>query len=190
MGVGNRYLIQHSAGSGKSNSISWLAHQLVGLEKEAKALFWYDYCRYRPPGAGQAASLILSNEASRSHPLLVLLQKGHNSFARFWSRGKKVIITTVQKFHLVLDQIGDHHRNSKFAIIIDEAHSSLWRSHCIKNEYGAGGIDCSLRRTRRGYWRYHQQEHYLPQDAFQRKLLCLHRYAKKIRLWKYSACPF
>ncbi len=38
-GIGRRYLIQHSAGSGKSNSIAWLAHQLVGLEHESKALF-------------------------------------------------------------------------------------------------------------------------------------------------------
>lgn len=38
-GAGHRYLIQHSAGSGKSNSIAWLAHQLVGLEQESKPVF-------------------------------------------------------------------------------------------------------------------------------------------------------
>ena len=38
-GAGKRYLIEHSAGSGKSNSIAWLAHQLIGLEKTAKTIF-------------------------------------------------------------------------------------------------------------------------------------------------------
>jgi type I restriction enzyme R subunit len=38
-GAGRRYLIQHSAGSGKSNSIAWLAHQLIGLEKDDAAMF-------------------------------------------------------------------------------------------------------------------------------------------------------
>ena len=37
-GVGQKYLIQHSAGSGKSNSIAWLAHQLIGLEKDGKPI--------------------------------------------------------------------------------------------------------------------------------------------------------
>ncbi|MCM1508644.1 MAG: DEAD/DEAH box helicase family protein, partial [Ruminococcus flavefaciens] len=37
-GTGKRYLIQHSAGSGKSNSIAWLAHQLIGLEKDGKSI--------------------------------------------------------------------------------------------------------------------------------------------------------
>ena len=38
-GAGKRYLIQHSAGSGKSNSIAWLAHQLIGLRKDAAGVF-------------------------------------------------------------------------------------------------------------------------------------------------------
>ena len=38
-GAGRRYLIQHSAGSGKSNSIAWLAHQLVGLERNGASVF-------------------------------------------------------------------------------------------------------------------------------------------------------
>ena len=122
-GVGKRYLIQHSAGSGKSNSISWLAHQFVGLEKEGKALF-DTIIVVTTAGCWTSSFAILSNALRRFHPLLERLQKGHNSFARFLEQGKKVIITTVQKFPFVLDQIGDHHRNNKFAIIIDEAHSS------------------------------------------------------------------
>ena len=50
--------------------------------------------------------------------------EGSQQLRSFLEQGKKIVITTVQKFPFVLDQIGDHHRNSKFAIIIDEAHSS------------------------------------------------------------------
>ena len=53
-GVGKRYLIQHSAGSGKSNSIAWLAHQLIGLEGRRQAAVRLGHRGHRPAGAGQA----------------------------------------------------------------------------------------------------------------------------------------
>ena len=53
-GVGSKYLIQHSAGSGKSNSIAWLAHQLIGLEQDGKALRRFGNRSYRPEDIGQA----------------------------------------------------------------------------------------------------------------------------------------
>ena len=53
-GAGERYLIQHSAGSGKSNSIAWLAHQLIGLEKEGAPVFDFDCRRHRPGHPRQA----------------------------------------------------------------------------------------------------------------------------------------
>ena len=53
-GPGKRYLIQHSAGSGKSNSIAWLAHQLIGLEEGGKAPVRLGDRGHRPAGAGQA----------------------------------------------------------------------------------------------------------------------------------------
>ena len=48
-GIGRRYLIQHSAGSGKSNSIAWLAHQLIGLEKDRRSSLRLNHRRHRPP---------------------------------------------------------------------------------------------------------------------------------------------
>ena len=46
LGAGKRYLIQHSAGSGKSNSIAWLAHQLIGLRKDGNASLRFDHRDY------------------------------------------------------------------------------------------------------------------------------------------------
>ena len=121
-GVGKRYLIQHSAGSGKSNSIAWLAHQLVGLEKQKKAIFGSiivvtdrrvldKQIRDTIKSFAQVGNVV--GHAERSGDL-----------RRFINEGKQIIITTVQKFPFILEEIGDDHRQNKFAIIIDEAHSS------------------------------------------------------------------
>jgi len=121
-GAGKRYLIQHSAGSGKSNSIAWLAHQLVGLEQHKKAVFGSiivvtdrrvldKQIRDTIKSFAQVGNVV--GHAERSGDL-----------RRFINEGKQIIITTVQKFPFILAEIGDDHRQNRFAIIIDEAHSS------------------------------------------------------------------
>lgn len=166
-GVGQKYLIQHSAGSGKSNSIAWLAHQLVGLTAESTS-------KTSPSGVRKpAAGVIVSGEASlaaenpaqykaASQPTVFdtvivvtdrrVLDKqirdtirqfaqvgsvvGHaergEDLRRFLEAGKKLIITTVQKFPVILDKIGADHRENKFALIIDEAHSGQGGSTMAK----------------------------------------------------------
>ena len=121
-GVGRRYLIQHSAGSGKSNSIAWLAHQLTGLERDNEVLFdtvlivtdrrvLDQQIRDTIRQFAQVGSIV--GHAEDSGHLRQLLQEG-----------KRIVITTVQKFPFILDAIGNEHRGRKFAMIIDEAHSS------------------------------------------------------------------
>ena len=121
-GVGKRYLIQHSAGSGKSNSIAWLAHQIIGLEKENKPLFdsvivitdrriLDKQIKDTIKGFAQVSSIVGHSEHS-------------SDLKDFLKSGKRIIITTVQKFSVIVENIGKEHRNNKFAIIIDEAHSS------------------------------------------------------------------
>ena len=121
-GVGPRYLIQHSAGSGKSNSIAWLAHQLIGLERDDATVFdtvivvtdrriLDRQIRDTIRQFAQVGSIV--GHAETSGHLRTLLQEG-----------KRIVITTVQKFPFILDAIGNEHRGRKFAIIIDEAHSS------------------------------------------------------------------
>ncbi len=121
-GAGKRYLIEHSAGSGKSNSIAWLAHQLIGLKRNDAAVF---------------ESVIVVTDRrildSQLHNtiknfLQVGATVGHaehsGDLRRFIESGKKIIVSTVQKFPFILDEIGSEHRGRSFAIIIDEAHSS------------------------------------------------------------------
>ena len=121
-GAGKRYLIQHSAGSGKSNSIAWLAHQLIGLRKDDAGVFdsiivvtdrrlLDKQIRDTIRQFAQVGATV--GDADRSGDL-----------RRFIESGKKIIISTVQKFPFILDKIGNKQRGRRFAIIIDEAHSS------------------------------------------------------------------
>ena len=121
-GAGKRYLIQHSAGSGKSNSIAWLSHQLIGVKKEGKNVF--------------DSIIIITDRRLLDQQIEATIKQfaqvgetvGHakhsGDLRKFIESGKRIIISTVQKFPFILDEIGDQHRGRSFAIIIDEAHSS------------------------------------------------------------------
>ncbi|MGI5836040.1 MAG: type I restriction endonuclease subunit R [Chloroflexota bacterium] len=121
-GAGRRYLIQHSAGSGKSNSIAWLAHQLIGLRKDGKEIF--------------DSIIVVTDRRILDQQIKDTIKQfaqvgstvGHadssGDLRRLIESGKKIVISTVQKFPFILQEIGDEHRGRRFAIIIDEAHSS------------------------------------------------------------------
>ncbi len=121
-GAGQRYLIEHSAGSGKSNSIAWLAHQLVGLTRNDAPVF--------------ESVIVVTDRTILDDQLNSTIRNfmqvgatvGHadhsGDLRRFIESGKKIIVSTVQKFPFVLNEIGNEHRGRPFAIIIDEAHSS------------------------------------------------------------------
>ncbi len=122
-GAGKRYLIEHSAGSGKSNSIAWLAHQLIGLENRGKAIFdSIIVVTDRRVLDKQIRDTI--KQFAQVSAVVGAVTEGAKQLRNFIQQGKKIIISTVQKFPFILDEIGDEHRGRKFAIIIDEAHSS------------------------------------------------------------------
>jgi type I restriction enzyme R subunit len=123
-GAGKRYLIQHSAGSGKSNSISWLAHQLVGLYDKTNTSAVFDSVIV------VTDRIVLDSQIQRNIKqfeqvagLVEHIDKGSKHLKEALEEGKKIIITTIQKFPHIVNDIGNLPGN-KFAIIIDEAHSS------------------------------------------------------------------
>jgi len=121
-GVGQKYLIQHSAGSGKSNSIAWLAYQLVGLEKDKKPIFDSIIVVTDRRLLDRQIRDTIKSFAQLSN--IVGHAERSGDLRKFIEEGKKIIITTVYKFPFILDDIGNEHRFNNFAIIIDEAHSS------------------------------------------------------------------
>jgi type I restriction enzyme, R subunit len=136
--VGRRYLVQHSAGSGKSNSIAWLAHQLVGLEQGSQPLF--------------DSVVVVTDRRVLDRQIRNTIKQfgqvsatvGHadhsGDLRKFVQDGKKIIITTVQKFPFILDEIGDEHRGRTFAILIDEAHSSQGGRVAAKMNIALSGL--------------------------------------------------
>ena len=122
-GAGQRCLIQHSAGSGKSNSIAWLAHQLVELKRNAKPVFdSIIVVTDRRLLDKQIRDTI--KQFAQASAVVGAVTQGSVQLRQFIQQGKKIIISTVQKFPFILDEIGSQHKGRSFAIIIDEAHSS------------------------------------------------------------------
>ncbi len=122
-GAGRRYLIQHSAGSGKSNSIAWLAHQLSSLhDAQEKRVFdsiivitdrrVLDRQLQRNVRAFEQTLGLVENIDATSRQLKQALEDG-----------KTIIVTTLQKFPVIAKDVGDM-PGKRFAVIIDEAHSS------------------------------------------------------------------
>lgn len=121
-GVGQKYLIQHSAGSGKSNSIAWLAHQLVGLEN--KGINCVDSVVVVTDRINLDKQIRDTIKQFMQVTSTVIWAEHSGDLKKAIENGKKIIITTVHKFPYILDDIGTGHKGRKFAIIIDEAHSS------------------------------------------------------------------
>lgn len=120
-GVGGKYLIQHSAGSGKSNSIAWLAYRLMELEVGGHPLFnsilvvtdrriLDKQIRNNIKQFAQADNIVAWAEHS-------------GDLRKAITDGKRIIITTIEKFPFVIPEIGAEHKDNKFAVLIDEAHS-------------------------------------------------------------------
>lgn len=125
-GVGQRYLIQHSAGSGKSNSIAWLAHNLVSLhrienDKEKEVFDSILVVTDRRVLDRQIQENVKSFTQDKN--LVESITEGSRQLKAALEEGKKIIVTTIQKFPYIADEI-THLQNKSFAIIIDEAHSS------------------------------------------------------------------
>lgn len=122
-GVGHRYLIQHSAGSGKSNSIAWLAHQLVTLKgTDGREIF--DTVIVVTDRVNLDKQIKNTIRQFMQVSSTVGWAKSSGELKTLLEDGKKIIITIVHKFQFILQDIGTVHKDKNFAILIDEAHSS------------------------------------------------------------------
>lgn len=122
-GVGNNYLIQHSAGSGKSNTIAWVAHRLAELhnEKSEKVFDSVIVVTDRRVLDRQLRNTIMQFEQVSG--VVKPIIEGSKELKAALESGEKIIITTLQKFPVIVESM-DKIQGSKFAVIIDKAHSS------------------------------------------------------------------
>ena len=122
-GVGKNYLIQHSAGSGKSNSIAWLAYRISSLHNEQDERIFDSVIVVsdRKVLDNQLQNTIYQFEHKTG--VVQKIDKDSNQLAEALIHGTNIIITTLQKFPFVIDKLGDLPKRN-YAVIIDEAHSS------------------------------------------------------------------
>jgi len=124
-GTGEKYLIQHSAGSGKTNSISWLAHKLSKLSDENEEPIFNSVIVITDRKILDKQLQDAIYQLDKTKGLVVKIDKTKNSddLAIALKNSAKIIITTIQKFSYAYKKI-DSMQKKKYAIIIDEAHSS------------------------------------------------------------------
>lgn len=123
IGAGKNYLIQHSAGSGKSNSIAWLSYRLSSLHdnKDERVFDSVIVITDRRVLDSQLQNTIYQFE--HKDGVVMKIDKDSQQLADALTAGSNIVITTLQKFPFILDKIGEI-PNRKYAVIIDEAHSS------------------------------------------------------------------
>lgn len=123
-GTGGTYLIQHSAGSGKSNSITWAAYQLIEVYRTGET----DKPMFDSVIVVTDRKILdkqISNNINLFSEVQNIVAHADTSadLKRNLENGKRIIITTIQKFPFIVDGIADLSQKN-FAVIIDEAHSS------------------------------------------------------------------
>ncbi|WP_276421630.1 type I restriction endonuclease subunit R [Lactococcus garvieae] len=124
-GSGQHYLIQHSAGSGKSNSIAWLAYHLQKIhDKTNQPLFnSVIIVTDRTVLDRQLQDTITSFDATTGLVETIGDKKSSKDLLNAINDGKQIIITTLQKFPVIYQEV-ESTKGKKFAVIVDEAHSS------------------------------------------------------------------
>ena len=122
-GAGHHYLIQHSAGSGKSNSIAWLAHQLSVLHDDQDKRVFDSIIVITDRRVLDRQLQRTVRQFEQIPGMVENIDKTGRQLKEALESGKTIIVTTLQKFPVIADQIGAL-PGKRFAVIVDEAHSS------------------------------------------------------------------
>lgn len=146
-GAGTNYLVQHSAGSGKSNSIAWVAHRLASLHdaKDEKVFDSIIIVTDRVVLDQQLQNTVYQFEHRQG--VVQKIDEDSTQLAEALGAGVPIVITTLQKFPFVTEKIGDLPKR-RYAVIIDEAHSSQGGETAteLKGVLGAAAIKEEARR--------------------------------------------
>lgn len=121
-GSGRNYLIQHSAGSGKSNSIAWLAHRLSGLHNDMDEKIFQSVIIVTDRRVLDSQLQSTVYQFDHVEGVVQKIDKNSEQLKTAINNGAGIIITTLQKFPVIYKEVNAG--NKRFAIIVDEAHSS------------------------------------------------------------------
>ena len=121
-GAGHNYLIQHSAGSGKSNSIAWLAHRLSGLHDANNEKIFQSVIIVTDRRVLDSQLQNTVYQFDHVEGVVVKVDKNARQLQQAIEDGAGIIITTLQKFPVIYKEVNSG--NKRFAVVVDEAHSS------------------------------------------------------------------
>lgn len=140
-GAGKSYLVQHSAGSGKSNTIAWLAHALSTLhdENDASVFDTVVVLTDRKQLDNQLANVVEAIEHKRGVVVRVKEEGGSAALREALNSGSQIITSTIQKFPYICSQVKSN--GKRFAVIIDEAHSSQTGTSHAKMKIALAELD-------------------------------------------------
>lgn len=143
-GAGHHYLIQHSAGSGKSNSIAWVAYRLASLHNEANEPVFGSVVVVtdRTVLDRQLQSTIDGFDHTLGSVVTIGDNKKSADLRDALNDGKRIIVTTLQKFPVIFTEVEQKHRN--YAVIVDEAHSSQTGASAMKLKSALVDMDAAL----------------------------------------------
>ncbi len=145
-GAGHNYLIQHSAGSGKSNSIAWTAYRLASLHDEQNKPIFSSVVVVTDRTVLDAQ--LQETISGFDHTIGAVETIGENKNSRdlrdALNNGARIIVTTLQKFPVIFQEV-DSSAGRNFAIIVDEAHSSQTGSSAMKLKSALADTEQALR---------------------------------------------
>lgn len=132
-GSGTNYLIQHSAGSGKSNSIAWTAYRLASLHNDENEPIFTSVVIVtdRRNLDAQLQETVMGFDHTLGSVCTIGENKNSKDLRDALNAGKRIIVTTLQKFPVIYEEVDDT-KDKRFAIIVDEAHSSQTGSSAMK----------------------------------------------------------
>ena len=145
-GSGNNYLIQHSAGSGKSNSIAWTAYRLASLHNDTNEPVFTSVVIVtdRRNLDAQLQETITGFDHMFGSVCAIDEKKSSKDLRDALNAGKRIIVTTLQKFPVIYEEVDDT-TDKRFAIIVDEAHSSQTGSSAIKLKAALADVSDALK---------------------------------------------
>ena len=145
-GAGHNYLIQHSAGSGKSNSLAWTAYRLASLHDEQDKPIFSSVVVVTDRTVLDAQ--LQETISGFDHTIGAVETIGENKNSRdlrdALNNGARIIVTTLQKFPVIYQEV-DSSAGRNFAIIVDEAHSSQTGSSAMKLKSALADTEQALR---------------------------------------------
>lgn len=186
-GAGHNYLIQHSAGSGKSNSIAWTAYRLASLhDKDNNAIFSsVVVVTDRTVLDAQLQETISGFDHTLGAVETIGEDKTSRDLRDAINAGVRIIVTTLQKFPVIYQEV-DAAKGRNYAVIVDEAHSSQTGSSAMKLKAALADTEDALREYAEIEGK--AEDEVDPEDKLVREMIA-HGKHKNLSFFAFTATP-